>query len=243
MEITTQTDDELFLPTDSTTLFSTEKERERIKNLMEYDLNYEFDDRELKSIAQLASFITGLPQAYVTLVGDKDVKFLTSVGSHAQGAPREMTLCSICIQQDNFYEIKDTLNDERLKDSSYLKNCANPLRSYGGWPLKTKEGYNLGTLCVCSMEPFEMAEGHKEALKTLADQVMTQFQLKRQNRLLTAANVKAEKLSKIKDDFISNMSHELRTPFECNKRICRNFRQIKIGSRPTRSSRYYSELE
>lgn len=212
MEIT-RTDEELSNSTDSTAMFSsTKKERERIKNLLEYDLNYEFNVRELQSIAELASYITGLSQAYVTIVGLKDTNFLTSVGSDAKGAPREMTFCNICIEQDDFFELKDTLTDERSKDSTYIKCVQNPLRYYGGWPLKSLEGYNLGSICVCSMEPFEMNEDHKKALKTLADQVMTQFQLKRQNRLLAAAKLKAEKLSKMKDDFISNMSHELRTP-------------------------------
>jgi signal transduction histidine kinase/CheY-like chemotaxis protein len=212
MEIT-RTDEELSNSTDSTAMFSsTKKEKERLKNLMEYDLNYEFNVRELQSIAELASYITGLPQAYVTIVGFKETNFLTSVGSDVKGAPREMTFCNYCIEQDNFFELKDTLTDERSKDSAYIKCVQNPLRYYGGWPLKSLEGYNLGSICVCSMEPFEMNEGHKKALKTLADQVMTQFQLKRQNRLLAAAKLKAEKLSKMKDDFISNMSHELRTP-------------------------------
>jgi signal transduction histidine kinase/CheY-like chemotaxis protein len=212
MELPLRTVEDISLSTDPIRLTFSEKEIKRLKNMMEYDLDYEFNNEELHSIAELASFITGLPQAYISLVGIKNTNFLASIGSDMQNTPREKTFCHYCIEQDDFYEIKDTLTDERSKDLPHIKNDPNPLRYYGAYPLKSKEGYNLGSISVCSQEPFELNETTKEALKTLADQVIVQFQLKRQNRLLRDANLKAEKLSKANDDFISNMSHELRTP-------------------------------
>lgn len=201
-----------------------EKEIKRLKNMMEYDLDYEFNSEELYSIVEFATFITGLPHAYISIIGIKNTNILASIGSgihtintfnsQNQIFPREKSLSNFCIEQEGYLEIKDTFLDERTKDLYSQEITSDPaaIRYYGGCPLKSKEGYNLGSLSVCGPQPFELEETSKESLQTLADQVMVQFQLKRQKRQLREATLKAEKLSKANEDFLSNIGFELLTP-------------------------------
>ena len=52
------------------------------------------------------------------------------------------------------------------------------LRFYAGALLKSTEGYPIGTLCVLDNEPRQLNALQRDALRILADQVMTQFDLR-----------------------------------------------------------------
>ena len=52
------------------------------------------------------------------------------------------------------------------------------LRFYAGVPLRTSDGYNLGTLCVIDKEPRPIDEGQIEDLKDLGSLVMDQLEFR-----------------------------------------------------------------
>jgi signal transduction histidine kinase/DNA-binding NarL/FixJ family response regulator len=111
-----------------------------------------------------------------------------------------------------YNEIEDSTKDPRFAENEFVKGQQTPLTYYAGYPLKSPKGYNLGSLCVCDWKANKLNDKQRLTLKTLAEQVMAQLELNKQNKKLIEANKKAEVLSKAKDEFISNVSHELRTP-------------------------------
>lgn len=212
MELISTTEDEQTITRKLSSSSLEKKEKERLSNLLEYDLSdHDIDNNTLNPITTLAALICDMPLSFVTWVGSKHVDFLSRDGCKLLGTCRENSFCHLAIQQDEIFEIEDSTIDPRFSENEFVKGQP-PLTYYAGFPLKSPQGYNLGSLCVCDWKPNTLDEKKRLALKTLANQVVAQLELKKQNKKLIIANERAEVLSKAKDDFISNVSHELRTP-------------------------------
>lgn len=213
MELISTTEDEQTITRKQSSSSLEKKEKERLSNLLEYDLSdHDIDNNTLNPITTLAALICDMPLSFVTWVGSKHVDFLSRDGCKLLGTCRENSFCHLAIQQDEIFEIEDSTIDPRFSENEFVKGQQTPLTYYAGYPLKSPQGYNLGSLCVCDWKPNKLDEKKRLALKTLANQVVAQLELKKQNKKLIIANERAEVLSKAKDDFISNVSHELRTP-------------------------------
>ena len=52
------------------------------------------------------------------------------------------------------------------------------IRFYAGVPLKTQDGYNLGTFCVLDTKPRELTAVQQETLKDFAAMVMHEMELR-----------------------------------------------------------------
>jgi GAF domain-containing protein len=60
------------------------------------------------------------------------------------------------------------------------------LRSYAGVPLRTRDGYNLGTLCVLDFKRRSFSGSDIETLQDLAAVVMSELELRLSGRKLAA---------------------------------------------------------
>jgi len=190
-----------------------EKEQRRLQDVYDYELeNYDINDKGLQAITNLAASMTDMPLAFITLVREKFVPFLSRSGCDLTGTEREFSFCDVAIEQTEFFEVCDSTVDPRFKENVFVQGQQTPLTYYGGFPIKTPNGNHLGSLCVVDYKKRKLTESQKTAIQTLADQVIVHLELKKKNKKLEEALQKAEKLSRAKDDFVSNMSHELRTP-------------------------------
>jgi GAF domain-containing protein len=170
------TDSQLSSTPDLTTNCWEEKEKRRLKNIKDYNLtNHDIEDRGLLSLTKLAAYICDTSLSTITLVGAEHIDFLSRVGCPLTGTNRENSFCTHAIEQDGFYEIEDTLEDERFRENLFVIGQETPVRYYAGWPLKSTEGNNFGSLCVADFKPKKVNEQQKEALKTLGEQVMNQL--------------------------------------------------------------------
>jgi len=61
------------------------------------------------------------------------------------------------------------------------------IRFYAAYPLSTKEGFKLGTLCVLDTQPKTLSPIQQQALRVLAQQVMAQIELRGKLRELATA--------------------------------------------------------
>jgi signal transduction histidine kinase/CheY-like chemotaxis protein len=203
----------LYIP-NFTELNVSKEEEERLKEIFKYELlDYEIDDPALLSLNKLAAYICDVPMSNVSIVNLKYCEFISRApGFNFSNTIREHSFCHYAILQDQFFEVEDTMRDKRFEQNVFVKNQPKPVRYYAAWPVKSPAGCNVGVLLVADFVPRKMSPQQIEALRVLRDQVQIQFIIKMQNKELTALYLKAEKLSKVKDEFISNISHELRTP-------------------------------
>ena len=84
---------------------------------------------------------------------------------------REPALCASAILQNEPLIIQDARTDSRALSNPLVAGELG-LRFYAGIPLRTREGYNLGTLCIIDRQPRTLNNQDLRTLEDLAAIVM-----------------------------------------------------------------------
>lgn len=159
---------------------SSSLESERLQQLYEThildtDRNSEFDN-----LATLAASVCDAPIGMINFI-DKDRQWSKAcIGADLQEIKREDAFCSHTIQNDEFLIVEDASKDPRFKDNPYV--TGEPfLRFYAGINIKSKDEYNIGSICVLGHEPRSISEKEISQLKTLAGEVELRLELRQKN--------------------------------------------------------------
>ena len=155
-------------------------EAERISELYSYQILDSDEEFAFDDLTEFASKVLEVPYVFINLI-DKDRQWAKS----AAGIPREAaqcdrddSLCNIAIQKNVPLIIPDTQADGRFSAVGCVCNPPN-VRFYAGMPLINEQGYALGTVCVVDFEPRDFPYEKVELLKSIARQVVAQFELKK----------------------------------------------------------------
>ncbi|RYH03958.1 GAF domain-containing protein [Salipiger sp. IMCC34102] len=155
-----------------------EGEQQRLKAVADYDYAAEPEDTDFADIVALASAICETRVALVSLVDEDRQWFKAGHGTDLTDTSRDEAICGHALLQDDILEIEDTIEDPRTSDNRMIVH-ENKLRFYAGAQLRTPKGLPIGTLCVLDDKPRRLTDLQRQALRTLADQVMTQLELRR----------------------------------------------------------------
>jgi diguanylate cyclase (GGDEF)-like protein len=128
-------------------------------------------------ITSLVKMLFEAPIAVVSLVDANRQWFKSRQGIDACQTPRDISFCTHTISSREPMLIEDALLDSRF--------CENPLvlgaphiRSYAGIPLRTPDGYNIGSLCVIDTVPRVFDPGQVEILRSFAPLIIDEFELR-----------------------------------------------------------------
>ena len=134
-------------------------------------------ESDFDEIVMLASRICETPISVINLIDEGRQWFKAETGLGVRETPLDTSLCAHVILEDAFVEIPDTLADKRMADNPLC--TADPgFRFYAGALLKSSDGYPIGSLCVLDNQPRTLNALQRDALRILADQVMTQLNLR-----------------------------------------------------------------
>lgn len=177
---------------------------DRLNKLHDYQILDTHPEDTFDKIAILASQIFETPNAFITFV-DKDRVFFKSNISNftAENTPIEKNPFTLSTIKDDFTVYYDTFNDHYLRDSPLVR-VAGGIRFYAAAPLKTPEGYLVGTLCVADTVPRDNTITAKqlEMLKSLSEIIINKLESRlRYNNLLKA-----------QDELMSITLHEIKNP-------------------------------
>jgi two-component sensor histidine kinase len=149
----------------------------RMAAVQRYDILDTPPDGSFDRITAIASRMMKVPISIVSIVDHDRIWFKSHHGVPVQEIGRDPGLCASAILSLEPHILEDARADPR--------SLANPLvagefglRFYAGVPLRTHDGYNLGTLCVIDKEPRPITQDQIDDLKDLASVVMDQLELR-----------------------------------------------------------------
>lgn len=119
-----------------------------------------------------------MPIALITLVDENRIWFKAKHGlTDVNEIPREPGLCASAILTDEVYLVENAIEDVRTL-SNPLVQSEFGLRFYAGAPLQTRDGHNIGNLCVIDKKPRYLNREQIELLQDLAMVVVDEFELR-----------------------------------------------------------------
>jgi len=132
-------------------------EKERIAALYARQLMDSPPEERFDRISRLAVKALGVKIAYVAFIDGERQWFKSICGFEASEIPRRTSLCSHTLLSTDALIAPDTLKEPRFADNPNVVGPPN-IRCYMGFPLKTPEGYVIGTFCAMDFEPREIGE-------------------------------------------------------------------------------------
>jgi signal transduction histidine kinase len=187
--------------TNTTKYNNVQSETERIRALKKYDILDTPPDGSFDHITKLASLFLKVPIAIVSLVDTDRIWFKSHFGLDVQQIDREEGLCASAILSDDLYMVENAITDPRTLSNSLVAGEFG-LRFYAAVPIKVREGYNLGTLCIIDKKPRSISEEEKEILSKLAEIIVDQLELR----------LEARKANEKQNQMLGMVAHELKNP-------------------------------
>ncbi len=137
-----------------------------------------FDD-----LTKLASRLCDAPIALVSLVDADRQWFKSTAGIDAKETHRDSAFCAHAILGHEPLIVANAATDPRTCDNPLVLGPPH-IRFYAGIPLRTADGFPLGTLCVIDTKSRKLSSQQLADLQALALQVTSQLELRRLNQVL-----------------------------------------------------------
>jgi GAF domain-containing protein len=195
-------------------------EEERLWTLSEFDIDYTEVSDVFKDLVHLAAKIAKTEVSLVNLIDSYTQWSVCNYGLPVEQMERTESVCQYTITTNDYFEVKALSNDERFKDKFYVVDDPK-LDYYFGVPLTTKNGYNLGALCVMDKTAKDISPENIELLKIIGKEVV--------NRLVTLKviqDLKAQALAK--EELRKKVAHDIRGPA---RRHCKPYANSKYARR------------
>lgn len=175
---------------------------ERLIKLHGYEILDTPPEEAFDKIAKLAAQIFGTPSAFVSFVDKDRVFFKSNISPMEENqVDRKDSLCSLAILEEKLTTFDDTHQIPDLLESPHV-SCEGGIRFYAGAPLKTAEGYQLGTLCVTDSVPRQASPEQLKMLETLSSVVVDQLELR----------MAARRAVRVQTDLMNIAVHDLKGP-------------------------------
>ncbi|KAI0661563.1 hypothetical protein C8Q70DRAFT_910657 [Cubamyces menziesii] len=154
-------------------------ELERRRALYKYNIWSTGRDPNFDRIAHLVKLVFNTRIVIITLIDGTEQFFKSESGFDAQCTPRTSSLCAHAIlqQDDEPMVVLDTREDWRFAKNPLVIGHPH-VRFYAGCPLRTHDGYNIGTLAIMDDTPRrEFSPRHRHTLKEFAQIALRELEL------------------------------------------------------------------
>ncbi|WP_285008464.1 GAF domain-containing sensor histidine kinase [Pedobacter faecalis] len=158
----------------------------RVKALYKYRILDTVSEPCYDKLTRLAARHFNVPLVFISIVDEGRIWFKSKYGFQAEQINRADGLCGTAIMYDDVYVIENALLHAEAVSSPLVQ--AHGLQFYAAAPLKTKEGFNLGTFCIMDVQPRSLSPEDIDTLIDFRDLVMEQIELRYTSELASVGN-------------------------------------------------------
>lgn len=170
---------------------------QRAADLRKLEILLTEPEAELDRVTQELAHIFDVPGAFVSFI-DEDTQYYKAAygGLPEQYAatrtePREGSLCSFVVGQNDELIVEDLLADVRFRDSPAVTELG--ARFYAGTPLRADSGRAVGSLCIVDFKPRTISLRERELLRLVAEGAMAMVKLQVASHQLLRRNQQIER--------------------------------------------------
>jgi len=155
-----------------------DNERQRLESLKKYDIIYDEPEPIFDELAALTAMIFEMPIAMINFV-DKDKVWTKASqdGESGLNIERGTSLCSLAILKDEVTVFADALKERCLLANPLIAG-EHGLRFYAAAPIGTKEGFNIGVVCIIDRKPRYFSAEDQVKLQSIARMVELEIEKK-----------------------------------------------------------------
>jgi GAF domain-containing protein len=212
------------------------------------ELNLE-KEKALDGFVKLASQVCNVPIALIAIVDEHKQHYIAKIGFDLGDTPRQISFCNTTILRDDLFVVTDTLRSPQFVHNPFVEGYPN-IRFYAGIPLKSSDGYNIGSLCVIDRKPRHLNKLQMEGLKMISRQIITLLELRLSLQIIQQQKqIIDNKESEFKDRIIAQnnqlkeiskiQSHQIRGPVSTIKGLMELIKEDK----PVVNPEYLTLLE
>lgn len=164
---------------------------------------------------RLASHLLHCPVALVSLV-DRDRQFFKS----AIGLPEpwksqrqtglDHSFCKLVVRDGQPLRVCNSLEDDRVRDNGAVRDLG--VIAYLGTPIRSEDGFLLGSFCAIDSRPREWEPGDLSALADLAEAVAAEIRLRERSLALERALTELEADARERTQMLHMLVHDFRSP-------------------------------
>jgi signal transduction histidine kinase len=189
-----------------------DNEGERLKRLHLYKVLDTPPEASFDCITRLAASILGTPIAAISLIDDRRQWFKSAVGlGTTTETTRDVAFCAHAILGTDVFVVPDARKNPTFSQNPLVTGELG-IRFYAGAPLATRDGLNLGSVCVIDQKPRDPTPEQIALLQDLSVLVVDELELRLAGRAALEEVHQQRRLDQMKTAFVSDVSHELRTP-------------------------------
>jgi diguanylate cyclase (GGDEF)-like protein len=134
-------------------------------------------EEPFEKIVNLVRTVLAVPISTVSLV-DRDRQWFKAYrGLDVRETARSISFCTYAIQQVEPLIVEDSLLDERFARNPLVLGGPR-IRSYAGVPLRSPDGYNVGSLCAMDTKPRRFSPADIAILSNFANIVSDELELR-----------------------------------------------------------------
>lgn len=151
-------------------------EAARLAAVRRFDAPETSRDEILNHIAESAADLLAMPVSAISMVDHDRIWFKARHGLSIDQTSLDPGLCGSVVLHSSPLLLPDTMNDSRARSNPLVMGDPG-IRFYLGIPLRTQDGFNIGTLCVMDRKPGTATERQIANLSNLAAITMDHLEL------------------------------------------------------------------
>lgn len=176
----------------------------RLAALAEYDLENQNVPIDLDELVQLTARLFNVPIVLVSIVERDRQSFKASVGVDVCETGRDVSFCAhaIALKRQDILIVPDATLDPRFATNPLVTGELG-IRFYAGVPLRSPDGFAIGTLCIIDRLPRQgLSESERDDLKSLAALVTDKLEMRRLAVASAAGQSRFENIAQTSPDGI-----------------------------------------